>query len=62
MIRMYKDLANREPEKEKRGKYQIKAQQLEDGKEINYALLRSLNYQPGDEREPLFSKILSIFF
>lgn len=57
MIAMYRDLANREPEKEKRGKYQLKAQQLEDGKEMNYALLRHLNYQPGDEKEPFLSKI-----
>ena len=62
MIRMYRDLASREPEKEKRGKYQIKAQQLEDGKEINYALLRSLGYKPGDEQEPFLSKLRSLFF
>lgn len=53
---MYKDLANRETDKDKRGKYSLKAQQLEDGKEINFALLRSLNYKAGDEREPFFAR------
>lgn len=62
MIRMYKDLANREADKDKRGKYSLKAQQLEDGKEINFALLRSLNYRAGDEKEPFLAKLISLFF
>lgn len=61
MVKHYRNLAMMEPDKEKRGKYALKAEQLEDGREMNIAFLKYCKYQPGDEREPFLSKLRSLF-
>lgn len=58
---MYKRRKNKEVEKEKRAKIDLKIQQLEDGKDLNYEMLEHLNYQPGDEKKSFAWRLRALF-
>lgn len=59
----YKSLAGKQGDKKKRDAYLLKAQQLEDGRELNYGFLMHVGYKPGDEKMPTISdKVLKTLF
>jgi len=57
----HKRLANKEPDKQKREKLNLKRQQLLDGRELNYAFLEMVGYQPGDEKRVRKEQVDSVF-
>lgn len=58
MARYYKKLAMKQSDKKKRETYNLKAQQLEDGRELNYGFLEHIGYKPGDEKMPSITSAL----
>lgn len=62
MTKYYRKLAQQQPDKKKREAYQLKAQQLEDGRELNYAFLEYVGYKEGDEKISAATAILKKLF
>lgn len=63
MARYYRKLGMKQSDKKKREAYSLKAQQLEDGRELNYGFLEHIGYKPGDLEMPtITSKLLKTLF